>query len=66
MIEITERPLSKEDYLKALDNGWTLWTNYRTGEVFIQRQFWRRLTSEQKAIIVRLIDGEYNNNDSLK
>jgi hypothetical protein len=64
MIEITERPLNRDAYLKALELNLTLWTNYKTGEVFIQRQYWRRLTSEQKASIVRQIDGDFNSDCS--
>ena len=64
MIEITERPLNRDAYLKALELNLTLWTNYKTGEVFIQRQYWRRLTSEQKASIVRQIDGDSNSDCS--
>jgi hypothetical protein len=60
MIEVTERPLSKEEYLRALDLGLTLWPNYKTGEVFIQRRYWRSLPPTQKAEIIRRLKGMTN------
>jgi hypothetical protein len=62
MIEVTERPLSKEEYLRALDLGLTLWPNYRTGEVFIQRRYWRNLTPAQKANAIRHLEGMNTSN----
>jgi hypothetical protein len=64
MIEVTERPLSEEEYLKALDLNLTLWPNYKTGKVFIQRRYWRSLTPAQKADVVRQLKGFSNENDS--
>jgi hypothetical protein len=61
MTEITELPLGREAYHKALQLNLTLWNNYKTGEVFIQRWFWRNLPSDQKLHIINELEGLIDN-----
>ena len=57
MIDITTIPLDKLAYLKALSLGLTTWTNYETGEVFIQRHFWRNCAPELKMKVLKEMEG---------
>ena len=63
MKDITSIPLSTEAYLKALELNLTTWTDYRTGHIFIQRWFWKNLSSEAKAIAIKEMEGLMNSYD---
>jgi hypothetical protein len=60
MIDLTAIPLSKAAYLKALQLNLITWTDFKTGEIFIQRQFWRMLTPAQKVNVIRHMEGLMN------
>jgi len=57
MTDITMIPLDRVAYLKALSLGLTTWTDYRTGSVFIQRQFWRNCSPDLKVRILNEMEG---------